>query len=211
MEDRDLIRHLEEGGASLFDRPQPPSIDVAAITGHGASRPARQRRAFQLRPIVAVGGAFACIALGVLGGLRLAPDAAPLSPPTPQAALPGAADPVPAKARQVALQRFANDAPTSALAQAAVFTSTNGRVVDFTAKGMKPAKRGEFYELWVLGDDGKMVSLGTVRVHEDGTAHARVPLPVSLHRFPVFDLSLEDGDGNPTHSGHSMLRSAAAA
>lgn len=211
IEDRDLIRHLEEGGESLFDRPQPPSIDVAAITGQPVARRSRQRAALQLRPLVAVGAAMACVALGVVGGLRLAPEAAPSSPPTAQAALPGATDPVPTRARQVALQRFANDAPTQALAQAAVFTSADGRVVDFTARGLTPPRRGEFYELWILGNEGKMVSLGIVRVHADGTAHTRVPLPVSLRRFPVFDLSLEDGDGDPTHSGHSMLRSAAAA
>ena len=61
-----------------------------------------------------------------------------------------------------------------------------------------------FYEVWLLGADGKrLVSLGLL----DGTT-ARFPLPpeVDVSQFPVVDVSLEPADGNPAHSGDSIVR-----
>ena len=58
--------------------------------------------------------------------------------------------------------------------------------------------------MWLLGADGKrLVSLGLL----DGTT-ARFPLPpeVDLSQFPVVDVSLEPADGNPAHSGDSIVR-----
>jgi hypothetical protein len=51
------------------------------------------------------------------------------------------------------------------------------------------------------------VSLGTFSVGPDGRARIRVPLSVDLQRFPVLDVSLERADGDPRHSGASVLRS----
>lgn len=214
MDDRDLLRHLKEGGAELYERPEPPKLDLDAITGSDASpspAPARAaRRSWTLRPFVALGGAMACIALGVVGGAVLfggdagtGPDRVVASGPTTPS--------VPTGARQVSLTRFDDAAPADAAAEVNVFTATDGRTVDLRVKGLPAPKKGEFYELWVLGDAGKMISLGIIRVDASGSAEVRMPLPVSLRRFPIFDISLEPGDGNPTHSGHSVLRSAAAA
>jgi hypothetical protein len=61
-----------------------------------------------------------------------------------------------------------------------------------------------FYEVWLLDADGKrLVSLGLL----DGST-ARFPLPpqVDLADFPVVDVSLEPADGNPAHSGDSIVR-----
>ncbi len=221
MDDRDLLRHLTEGGPQLYERPEPPKLDLDAITGGPASSPfaapqhapeaksaKRARRGWTFRPLIAVGGAMACVAFGVVGGAVLfggetgSPAQVAASTPTTPPAPTG---------RQVSLTRFDDAAPIDAAAEVNVFTATNGRTVDLRVKGLPQPKKGEFYELWVLGDAGKMLSLGIVRVDESGSAEVRMPLPVSLRRFPVFDISLESGDGNPTHSGHSVLRSAAAA
>jgi hypothetical protein len=215
IDDRDILRHLEEGGAEVFNRPDPPKLDLAAITGEStasASAPTRRpARTWSLRPFMAVGGALACMAIGLLGGALLFDDAAaPTSPAQNQAAAPTTIT-TPARTRQVSLTRFDATAPAHAAAEVNVFTATDGRTVDLRVHGLPAPRKGEFYELWVLGEEGKMISLGIVRVDAKGSAVMRMPLPVSLRRFPVFDLSLEPGDGNPTHSGKSILRSAAAA
>lgn len=60
-----------------------------------------------------------------------------------------------------------------------------------------------FYELWVIDAEvAGMQSLGIVR--ESGT----FPLPDGLDpaEFPVVDISVEPADGDPTHSGDSVLR-----
>ncbi|MDO9353700.1 MAG: anti-sigma factor [Solirubrobacteraceae bacterium] len=214
IDDRDLLRHLESGDASLWDRPEPPELDVHALTG-GAPHRHRARRTWSVRPVAALGGAVACLALGVLGGATLlAPTTsdAPTLATTP-ASTPGTAaqEALPARRRQVSLTRFGTAVPAEAAAQASVFTATDGRTVDLRVKGLTVPRKGEFYELWALGAGTRMISLGIVRVDASGSAQVRLPLPVSLRRFPVFDVSLEPGDGNPKHSGQSVLRSEAAA
>lgn len=203
MDDRDLLRHLEEGGSELYDRSDPPALDLAAITGQAVEAPTR--RTWSLPPLLVAGGAAACLALGLVGGATLfgggeAPRQASAPPST-----------TPARTRQVSLLRFGDSAPANATAQASVFTATDGRTVQLHVDGLPSPRKGDFYELWVLGAGTRMISLGIVRVDRSGTANVRLPLPVSLRRFPVFDLSLEAGDGNPTHSGNSLLRSPAAA
>lgn len=232
IDDREILRHLEEGGPAVHRRPEPPALDLAAIVGEAAAadvttasqapgspaKPSGARRTWNLRPLVAIGGALACTALGLVAGAAIfgsggdiAPDrvVATTAPTTP--GLTGAPDAAPTRVREVTLDRFENNAPPGATAQVNVFTESDGRTVDLRVTGLPQPKRGEYYELWVLGDAGKMISLGIVRVNAAGTAEARLPLPVSLRRFPVFDLSLEPGDGDPTHSGNSLLRSAAVA
>lgn len=207
IDDRDILRHLETGGDELYDRPTPPELDLDAITG--GAQPARTRRTWSLRPLVAVGGALACLAIGLLSGALLFSGDTATPAPDVRASTP--APTTPPVGRQVELARFGDAAPPNAAAQVNVFTTTDGKTVDLRVQGMPTPRKGEFYELWVLGDEGKMISLGIVRVDASGSADVRLPLPVSLRRFPVFDLSLEPGDGDPTHSGQSMLRSAATA
>ena len=77
--------------------------------------------------------------------------------------------------------------------------------------GLRPSRRGEFYELWLLGADGELVSLGSVRVPESGRAELeQVPLPVAPERFQYLDVSREPGDGDPRHSSESVLRGPTA-
>jgi hypothetical protein len=64
-----------------------------------------------------------------------------------------------------------------------------------------------YYEVWLIDTavDG-MVSLGPVR--EDGTYD--VPAGVDPGLFPIVDVSAEPTDGDPTHSGTSVLRGTLA-
>ncbi len=65
----------------------------------------------------------------------------------------------------------------------------------------------EFLELWLLdiSDEGELldlVSLGPV----DASGRYEVPADVDLSRFDVVDISAEPDDGDPTHSGVSLVR-----
>lgn len=73
-------------------------------------------------------------------------------------------------------------------------------------RGLKPSARGDFYELWLLGDDGELVSLGSFRAPRSGAATVRVPLPVDPARYRYLDVSREPDDGDPGHSSISILR-----
>jgi hypothetical protein len=60
-----------------------------------------------------------------------------------------------------------------------------------------------FHEVWLLSADAtRLVSLGPVRT--DGTYI--VPANVDLIELPVLDVSAEPSDGDPGHSGDSLLR-----
>jgi anti-sigma-K factor RskA len=64
-----------------------------------------------------------------------------------------------------------------------------------------------YYEVWLIDRDVRgMVSLGPVR--DDGTYD--VPADVDVTQFPIVDVSAEPADGNPTHSGSSVLRGTLA-
>ncbi|CAA9305503.1 MAG: hypothetical protein AVDCRST_MAG07-53 [uncultured Frankineae bacterium] len=62
-----------------------------------------------------------------------------------------------------------------------------------------------FYEVWLLDlGEGRMVALGAL----DDTGHGRLTVPagVRLDDYPEVDVSLEPDDGDPAHSGDSVLR-----
>jgi hypothetical protein len=75
--------------------------------------------------------------------------------------------------------------------------------------GLEPSGADSFYELWLLGEDGELVSLGAVRVPDSGAATLDVELPVDPGRFDFLDVSREPVDGDPGHSADSVLRGPA--
>ena len=81
-----------------------------------------------------------------------------------------------------------------------------GAPLTVSVSGLEPAGSGDFYELWLLGADGELIALGSFAVGADGTASESLPLPVDPAGFQYFDLSLEPADGDPGHSGQSVLR-----
>ncbi|GGC79368.1 hypothetical protein GCM10011512_02520 [Tersicoccus solisilvae] len=59
-------------------------------------------------------------------------------------------------------------------------------------------------EVWLIAKDGKrMVSLGTLH---DGSAVLPVPAGLDVRDYATVDVSDEPLDGNPAHSGDSILR-----
>lgn len=60
-----------------------------------------------------------------------------------------------------------------------------------------------FYEVWLIDEAVEgMISLGPMRA--DGTYE--VPANVDYRDYPIVDVSVEPHDGDPTHSGSSILR-----
>jgi anti-sigma-K factor RskA len=60
-----------------------------------------------------------------------------------------------------------------------------------------------FYEVWLIDTNVEgMFSLGTI----NGEGTLDVPAGVNPADYPVVDISIEPVDGDPTHSGQSVLR-----
>lgn len=80
-----------------------------------------------------------------------------------------------------------------------------GRVLELDVSGLTPG-RG-FFEVWLLGDGGKrLVALGVIDPAQGPTARFPLPGDLDLAQYPIVDVSLEPADGNPAHSGDSIVR-----
>lgn len=85
---------------------------------------------------------------------------------------------------------------------ARVVGSGASRELDVDVRGLGPVVG--FYEVWLLDADGKkLVSLGLLR---GGRGRFVLPAGVDLHVYRVVDISIEPPDGNPAHSGDSVVR-----
>ena len=75
-------------------------------------------------------------------------------------------------------------------------------VVDVDATGADTGLR----EVWLLTDDATgLVSVGLL----DGeSGRFAIPADLDLSRYPLLDVSAEPDDGDPTHSGDSIVRGA---
>ncbi|UOY00396.1 anti-sigma factor [Blastococcus sp. PRF04-17] len=67
-----------------------------------------------------------------------------------------------------------------------------------------PALEGEYYEVWLIDSD--VVGMVTLGVARPGTQTFEIPAGLDLGRFPIVDVSVEELDGDPTHSGVSVAR-----
>ena len=75
--------------------------------------------------------------------------------------------------------------------------------------GLPPNEPETYYELWLLRGD-ETVSLGSFTVGPDGHADTAISIPVDPGGYEAFDISLESEDGDPSHSGDSLLRGPTA-
>ncbi|HEY7456916.1 MAG TPA: anti-sigma factor [Solirubrobacterales bacterium] len=182
---RPAVARLEALPAEVWEAPAPPPLAL----------PEERRRAHRwrlpvltLRPAAAAGLAALLLALGVAVGLLI------------EGAGGGAG---PAPAATLAMSRI-DDGPPGAHGNVRLAAGESRATVDVA--GLDPSGAGRFYELWLLDEDGRMVALGSFRVGADGKAEVELPLPVAPQRYRYFDLSLQEDNGDPTHSGISVLR-----
>ena len=149
--------------------------------------PTRAWRAGWLRPVTAAAVACALLGVGVAAGLLIGSDGTD-GPEGPALALRPLAQ------------------PSSAGGTARV-VGRDGDTLAVEVHGLAPTDDRGFYELWLIDETAQdLVALGTFRVPESGTAEVELPLPVAPSSYRFLDVSLEPADGDPGHSGDSVLR-----
>ena len=153
----------------------------------GLARPRRFAWAMP-RPAVAVAAAVAVLAAGIAIGALVA----------------GGGDDAPPEGPALALARL-GDAGSSAHGEARV-VGGDADTLRVQVSGLRPSGAGAVYELWLLDGADRLLSLGSFRVPASGDAEVDVPLPVPVTDFRYIDVSLEPEDGDPAHSGDSVLR-----
>jgi anti-sigma-K factor RskA len=187
----DVARSLREDD---YDLPAPPPGVWSAISDRAGASADRPTAVEPLRPppsrqsrwlVLAAAAAVVAVLLG-LGAFVAARDSGPeVLASTVLEPLTGAEGP----------------------GEARLVESDGGRQLDVSFDGALPAADGGYYEVWLIDRQvDRMVSLGPVRA--DGTYD--VPAGVDVEEFPVVDVSAEPADGNPTHSGASVLRGTLA-
>jgi len=89
------------------------------------------------------------------------------------------------------------------LGKAELVAAPAGQEVRVDATDLPPPANS--YEVWLFGGDGRMVSLGTLN---DRWGSFTVPQGINPAEYSVVDISDEAPDGNPAHSGVSLIRGA---
>jgi hypothetical protein len=173
------------------DLPAPPPHvweAIAAQTGTVSPPPARP----PARPIVqkapwlkaALVGALAAVVAAVGTWVILRPE-----PPVP-----------PAVVASAQLAAFGN---TPAQAKGSAQVLSGGRLA-VDAANLPSAGTG-YYEVWLIDPDtSQMFSVGVLGA--DSRATLPLPTNVDLTRYRLVDVSAEQYDNQPTHSGNSLLR-----
>jgi hypothetical protein len=77
------------------------------------------------------------------------------------------------------------------------------QVMTMTARDLPRPPAGAWYEVWLIGDAGEMFPVGVLA--PDGEGIWSLPAGVAA-RYRAIDVSLEPADGDPSHSGRSVLR-----
>jgi hypothetical protein len=195
---RPVVGRLEELPAEVWEGPQPPPLAVP----EGAAEPPREpgggpapagRRlrlpTVTLRPAPAAALAALLLAVGVASGLLIGGNGGSQGPGT------GATD--------LVLRRIGDGPPG---AKGDVFVAESKQHATIDVEGLKPSAPTAFYEAWLLDEDGRMIALGSFRIGADGRAEVELPIPVAPSRYRYFDVSLQEDNGSPAHSGISVLR-----
>jgi anti-sigma-K factor RskA len=80
------------------------------------------------------------------------------------------------------------------------------RVISLVSAGLPEPGTGEFYQVWLMRPDGgNPVALGVLSSDNSGIWSLPEAMAAS-YAGQAFDVSLEREDGNPAHSGRSVLR-----
>lgn len=197
------VAMLRKVPREAWKAPLPPELDLTAVTGANreagseAREQGRRRTGFAEllaggwpRLVAGAAAAVALLAIGVVFGVVLGGDRSGGSfAPSERVVLSGVTPEAPEAASGEVLVADGGDEP-----------------LELDVSGLEPTGEGEYYEFWLLGAEGELVSLGSFRVDEAGDSKVRLPLPVDPADYGYFDLSIEKEDGSPGHSGKSVLR-----
>lgn len=187
---RPVVDELSALPADAWDATTvPPLPDLPPLPA--TEPPARARWSLPAwRPLVAVAASVVLIGVGVAIGLVVADGGGDdEGPPIALAAI--------------------GEGGAGASGRARVVSADDGGL-RVSVSGLEPSAADGFYELWLLDGPERLISLGGFRVPASGAAEVTVPLPVEVNDFAYVDVSVEREDGDPGHSGVSVLRGPTA-
>ncbi|MFL5884596.1 MAG: anti-sigma factor [Thermoleophilaceae bacterium] len=183
---RESRRETVDRGQDAEPEPEPPLRHVAPLAPVSHERRQRVRPVFLLLALVA---AVVAVVIATSGGGSKSTTAPNQASPAPKAAR------APQQSAGVALASLSSATPGKATASLA------GRKLTLTFSGLpKPAGS---YEAWLYNDQIDAVPVASTR---SGSATITAKLPRSYKQYRYLDVSLEPADGNPNHSGQSVLR-----
>jgi hypothetical protein len=89
----------------------------------------------------------------------------------------------------------------------ALITESDGeRSLLVQARGLKPTRDGQAYEVWLFNSQDDATSLGAQLTDRQGNYQGAARLPENYEEFEFLDISREAVDQNAAHSGDSVLR-----
>lgn len=199
----DVVTRLDALPDEAWEPIEPPALklDRSAIEGEAPKRvdsPAGSKRSFwswlgegfSVKPALA----FAAVAMFFVAGVGVGVFA------------DGADDTTTALAPTVQQAQLAPVSETDASATGVADVKKDGQVIRLNLSGLAPTPEDKFYEAWLMDPENGLVAIGTFRVADDGEATLDLPIPVGTDKFPIVDISLQEVNGKPDHSGVSVLR-----
>lgn len=115
-------------------------------------------------------------------------------------------DSAPPLAQTIQQAKLAPVSEVDAAATGVADVKKDGQVIRLNLSGLAPTPEDKFYEAWLMDPKNGLVAIGTFRVADDGEATLDLPIPVGTDKFPIVDISLQEVNGKPEHSGVSVLR-----
>jgi hypothetical protein len=89
----------------------------------------------------------------------------------------------------------------------ALITERDGeRSLLVQARGMRPTRQGQAYEVWLFNSQEEAQSMGAQLTDRQGNYQGAGRLPEDYEEFQFLDISRENVDQNAAHSGDSVLR-----
>lgn len=89
----------------------------------------------------------------------------------------------------------------------ALITERDGeRSLLVQARGLKPTREGEAYEVWLFNSQDDATSMGAQLTDKQGNYQGAGRLPDNYEDYTYLDISRETVDQNAAHSGDSVLR-----
>jgi anti-sigma-K factor RskA len=167
------------------------SAEDAAADGSGSRpRPRPRRRFALLRPAPVAALVLVAAVLGGVIGALIADGGGSSSPPA-----------------KTVLVLHPLDAPRSSRAD---LSMPDPDTMLLRTHGLPPSAAGDYYEVWLMSSDQKLVPVASFRVGGSGEASVEVPLPAAPAEYAYFDVSRQTVSGGLDHSKDSVLRGPTA-
>lgn len=197
-----VCSRLEALPTEAWEPPEPPPLEEPAkgdasklANGDtGATREPVRRRSLVPRPLAAGAVAAGLIGVGFGAGLLVEGGS--------ESDLGSAGDET--ASERIELNPIASlDPPPSGT----LLISGEGseRRAELSAANL-PVSGRFLYELWLLDSSRGQMSLGTFAPDAEGEATVTMPMPIPHAAYTYVDVSREPPDGDPAHSGQSILR-----